>query len=364
MTGSKRLLAIMGAMGIILAQGVVAGVANEANPFIKTASAADKVEVTVTGAGASFPQPVYSSWAKAYHDSTGRKINYQSIGSSGGVKQIEAKTVDFGASDAPLTIEKLNEKGLAQFPTVVGGVVPIVNLDGVKPGALILSGPILADIYLGKITRWDDAAIKKLNPNLTLPNKPITTVFRSDGSGTTFNFTHYLSQVSPEWKDKAGFANTVKWPTSTGNAASGKGNEGVSAMVGKVKNSIGYVEYAYAKQNKMTHTRLVNQAGTVVAPSQDSFKAAANTDWDPKQGFHLILTNQGGKDAWPIASATFILVHKNPDDPQKVKNALEFFDWAYKNGDGMASQLDYVPLPQETKDLVRKSWKDIKGSGY
>ncbi|VEH68622.1 phosphate-binding protein PstS [Rodentibacter pneumotropicus] len=260
---------------------------------------------TVTGAGASFPQPIYVQWAMNYKAETGNQINYQSIGSSGGVKQILSGTVDFGASDSPMKENDLEKNNLVQFPTVIGGVVPVINVEGIKAGELKLTGELLADIYLGKITHWNDEKIKQLNPSLNLPDKMITTVFRADGSGTSFIFTHYLSQVSSDWKDKVGAANTVKWPTSASGAA-GKGNEGVSIYVGRVKNSIGYVEYAYAKQNKMTYVQLKNAAGNFVLPSQESFAAAANVDWNKAKGFSLVLTNQPSAQAWPLAAATFI----------------------------------------------------------
>lgn len=314
---------------------------------------------TVTGAGASFPQPVYAQWAQAYQKATGNQINYQSIGSSGGVKQITAKTVDFGATDAPLTKAEQDKQGLVQFPTVIGGVVPVVNIDGVAPGQMKLTGAVLADIYLGKITQWNDAAIAKLNPGMKLPATKITTVFRADGSGTTFNFTHYLNQVSAEWQSKVGSANSVKWPTASTGVA-GKGNEGVSSYVNRVKNSIGYVEYAYAKQNKMAHTQLQNKAGRFVQPNQASFAAAANTDWKKAPGYHLIITNQGGANAWPIAAATFILVQKNPANKEATQEALKFFDWAFKNSNAAATRLDYVPLPEATKNMVRQTWKEVK----
>ena len=317
--------------------------------------------LNITGAGASFPQPIYAQWAQKYQAATGGQVNYQSIGSSVGVKQITAKTVDFGASDAPLTKEELDKQGLIQFPTVIGGVVPVVNIEGVQPGQLKLNGEVLANIYLGKITQWNDAAIAKLNPDVKLPDAKITTVFRSDGSGTTFNFVNYLTAVSPEWKEKVGAANSVKWPTASSGAA-GKGNEGVATYVNRVKNSIGYVEYAYAKQNKMAHTALQNKAGEFVQPSQESFAAAADTDWSKAPGFYLILTNQEHAKAWPIAAATFILVHKQQADTTKAKATLSFFDWAYKNGDEAAKQLDYVPLPEATKDLIRDNWKQVVGA--
>ncbi|OOF67988.1 phosphate ABC transporter substrate-binding protein PstS [Rodentibacter caecimuris] len=313
---------------------------------------------TVTGAGASFPQPIYVQWAMNYKAETGNQINYQSIGSSGGVKQILSGTVDFGASDSPMKESDLEKNNLVQFPTVIGGVVPVINVEGIKPGELKLTGELLADIYLGKITHWNDEKIKQLNPSLNLPDKMITTVFRADGSGTSFIFTHYLSQVSSDWKDKVGAANTVKWPTSA-NGAAGKGNEGVSIYVGRVKNSIGYVEYAYAKQNKMTYVQLKNAAGNFVLPSQESFAAAANVDWNKAKGFSLVLTNQPSAEAWPLAAATFILVPKNVADKQRAETALNFFDWAYKKGNEQAQKLDYVPLPDNVKQLVRDEWKKV-----
>ena len=322
------------------------------------AAASDKVALDITGAGASFPQPIYVQWAQAYQAASGGRINYQSIGSSGGVKQIAAKTVDFGASDSPLKAEDLEKEGLVQFPTVIGGVVPVVNVEGIKPGELKLTGEVLADIYLGTISKWNDPKIAALNEGLKLPDAPITTVFRSDGSGTSFIFTTYLSQVSPKWQESVGAANTVKWPTSSSGAA-GKGNEGVSTYVNRVKNSIGYVEYAYAKQNNMSHVQLQNKAGQFVQPSQESFAAAADVDWKSVPGFSLVLTNQPAEKAWPLAAATFILVHKKADDAAKAKAALSFFDWAYQNGDDAAAKLDYVPLPASVKDLVRAEWKQI-----
>ena len=322
------------------------------------AAASDKVALDITGAGASFPQPIYVQWAQAYQAASGGRINYQSIGSSGGVKQITAKTVDFGASDSPLKAEELEKEGLVQFPTVIGGVVPVVNVEGIKPGELKLTGEVLADIYLGSISKWNDPKIAALNEGLKLPDAPITTVFRSDGSGTSFIFTTYLSQVSPKWQESVGAANTVKWPTSSSGAA-GKGNEGVSTYVNRVKNSIGYVEYAYAKQNNMSHVQLQNKAGHFVQPSQESFAAAADVDWKSVPGFSLVLTNQPAEKAWPLAAATFILVHKKADDAAKAKAALSFFDWAYQNGDDAAAKLDYVPLPASVKDLVRAEWKQI-----
>ena len=308
-----------------------------------------------TGAGASFPAPLYSKWASDYNKATGVKINYQSVGSGAGLKQIEAKTVDFGASDAPLKDEELKAKGLVQFPTVIGGIVPVINVAGIKPGELKLSGQVLGDIYLGKITKWNDAAIVALNPGVALPDAAIAPVRRADGSGTTFGFTNYLSKVNPEWKSKVGEGTAVNWPTGAG----GKGNEGVAAFVGRLPNSIGYVEYAYVKQNKMNYAKLQNAAGNFVSPDDDNFKAAAaGAEWE--KSFYQILTNQPGKDAWPITSATFILMNKTQDKPAQATTALKFFDWAYKNGDKTACDLDYVPMPDKVKQIIYKSWDDIK----
>lgn len=307
----------------------------------------------VTGAGASFPAPVYAKWADAYNKATGARINYQSVGSGAGIKQINAKTVDFGASDAPLKDDELAKSGLIQFPTVIGGVVPVVNIKGIAPGQLKLTGQVLGDIYLGKITKWNDAALTALNPGVALPDAAIAPVRRADGSGTSFNFTNYLSKVNPEWKSKVGEGTAVNWPTGAG----GKGNEGVSAFVQRLPNSIGYVEYAYAKQNKMAHTLLKNEAGTFVAPDDLTFKAAAaNADWS--KTFYQVLTNQPGKDSWPITAATFIMMHKVQDKPANATNTLKFFDWAYASGDKMADELDYVPMPDAVKALVRKLWAD------
>lgn len=319
--------------------------------------------LNATGAGASFPQPIYVQWARGYQTATSGQINYQSIGSSGGVKQITAKTVDFGATDSPLSAEDLAKHGLVQFPTVIGGVVPVVNIEGVAAGQLKLTGDILAEIYLGNITKWNDAKIQALNPDVNLPDANITTVFRSDGSGTSFIFTHYLSQVSPNWKNQVGAANTVKWPTSSTGTA-GKGNEGVATYVNRVKNAIGYVEYAYAKQNNMAHVQMQNSAGQFVQPSQETFAAAADVNWQSVKGFSLVLTNQPAPNAWPLAAATFILVPQKTDNPAQTRASLQFFDWAYKNGDDNAKQLDYVPLPESVKALVREEWKTITdGSG-
>lgn len=306
----------------------------------------------VTGAGASFPAPVYSKWAEGYQKATGNKVNYQSIGSSGGLRQINAKTVDFGASDAPLKDEELSKSGLVQFPTVIGGVVPVVNIPGIKPGELTMTGPVLADIFLGKIKKWNDPAIQSLNPKAKLPAQDILVVRRADGSGTTFIFTNYLSKVSDEWKSKVGEGNSVNWPTGTG----GKGNEGVSAFVQRLGGAIGYVEYAYAKQNKMAHMTMKNADGAVVSPSEESFKAAAaGADW--KKTYYQVLTNQPGKAAWPITNATFILMHQKQDKPEQAAEALKFFEWAYSNGSTMASDLDYVPLPTSVINQIRATWK-------
>ena len=312
----------------------------------------------ISGAGATFPAPVYTKWAETYKAQTGMALNYQAIGSGGGIKQITAKTVDFGASDKPLKPEELDKDGLYQFPTVMGGVTPIINAPGVAPGQVKLTGPLLADIYLGKVTRWNDPAIAALNAGVTLPNLPITVVHRSDGSGTTFLFTSYLSTVSPDWQSKVGASDSVQWPTGLG----GKGNDGVSAVVKQTSGSIGYVEYAYAKQNNMAYADLKNHDGQFVAPTAENFAAAAaGADWTKAPGNYLLLLNQPGANSWPITGATFILVHKAQTDAAKAKAVLSFFDWAYKNGDDAANQLDYVPLPQTVKDMVRGQWVQIKG---
>jgi phosphate transport system substrate-binding protein len=325
--------------------------------FAFTAHAADEV----TGAGASFPAPIYSKWAEAYNKATGNKINYQSVGSGAGIKQINAKTVDFGASDMPLKDEDLATAGLMQFPTVIGGVVPVINVTGVKPGQLKLTGAVLADIFLGKVTKWNDVAITALNPGVTLPDTTISTVHRADGSGTSFIFTNYLSKVNPEWKTKVGEGTAVNWPS---NGVGGKGNEGVSQYVQRLPNSIGYVEYAYAKQNKMDYVQLKNQAGSFVEPVEGAFKAAAaGADWS--KSFYQVLTDEPGKDSWPITGATFILMHKAQDKPVQGTAVLKFFDWSYANGDKAAAELDYVPLPDAVKTLIHKAWdssiKDTAG---
>lgn len=315
-----------------------------------SAMAADKV----IGAGASFPAPLYIRWAADYNKATGNKINYQSVGSSAGLKQIEAKTVDFGASDAPLTDTALQEKGLIQFPTVVGGIVPIVNIPGVAPGQLKLNGQILGDIYLGKITLWNDPVIVSLNPGLNLPDTPIAVVRRADGSGTSSGFTNYLSKANAEWKEKVGEGTVVSWPIGLG----GKGNEGVAAFVARLKGAIGYVEYAYAKRNRLAHTQLQNRSGKFVQPSAASFKAAASTaEWE--KSFHQILTDQSGNESWPITSATFILMHKKQDKPMQAAAAFDFFEWAFKNGSAQAASLDYIPMPPAVNDIIVRSWQSV-----
>ena len=312
----------------------------------------------VTGAGATFPAPVYAKWADAYNKATGARINYQSVGSGAGIRQIKAKTVDFGASDMPLTDEDLAKDGLLQFPTVIGGVVPVVNIKGIAPGQIKLTGAVLGDIYLGKVTKWNDAALTALNPGVPLPDADISVVRRADGSGTSFIFTNYLSKVNPEWKAKVGEGTAVNWPVGAG----GKGNEGVAAFVQRLPNSIGYVEYAYVKQNKMTFTLMRNKDGQFVAPDDTAFKAAAaGADWN--KTFYQITTDQPGKTAWPLTNPTYILMYKVQDKPVNATNALKFFDWAFANGDKAADDLDYVPLPDVVKALVRKQWAErIKDS--
>ena len=308
----------------------------------------------VTGAGATFPAPLYSKWASDYNRVTNIKINYQSVGSGAGIKQIEAKTVTFGASDMPLTDEKLAASGLFQFPTAIGGVVPVINVKGIEPGQLKLSGTLIADIFLGKITRWDDSAIRALNPSLSLPDQAITVVRRADGSGTTFIWTNYLSKVSKEFKDTIGEGTAVNWKVGAG----GKGNEGVAAMVRQLPGTLGYVEFAYVKQTKMNWVNVQNAAGTWVAPTEESFKAAAaNADWN--RTYFQILTNQAGREAWPISGATFILVYLKPEDAAKSKTAIAFFDWAFASGDKAADDLDYVALPLAVKNKIRADWKRL-----
>ena len=311
---------------------------------------------TITGAGATFPYPIYAKWAEAYKAQSGVKMNYQSIGSGGGLKQITAKTVNFGASDMPLTPEKLEKDGLIQFPTVIGGVVPVVNVAGIAANKLKLDGATLANIYLGKITRWNDPAIAALNADVALPDDNITVVHRSDGSGTTFIFTNYLSKVSADWKSNVGEGTAVSWKAGTG----GKGNEGVASYVQRMKGSIGYVEYAYALQNKMASVQMKNRDGQFVEPGEASFKAAAaNAQWEKAPGFYEILTDEPGKESWPISGATFILVHKMQENAEMAREVLKFFDWAYTHGGKLAAELDYIPLPENVQNLIRKSWKQL-----
>ena len=315
---------------------------------------------TITGAGATFPYPVYSKWSEAYKEKANIELNYQSIGSSGGIKQIKAATVDFGATDAPMKGEELTASGLVQFPTVLGGVVPIINVEGIKPGELQLTGEVLADIYLGTITQWNDAKIAALNPKVKLPAENITVVHRADGSGTTFIFTDYLNEVSRPWAEKMGKGAAVKWPAAS--SVGGKGNEGVAANVGRVKNSIGYVEYAYAKKNKMTYVKLQNRDGNLVGPDDLTFAAAAaGADWFSTPGMGISLVNQKGAQSWPITGATFILMYREPKNAKNSQETIKFFDWAFVNGGKMAADLDYVPLPKSVTDRIRSDvWTQIK----
>lgn len=312
---------------------------------------------SITGAGATFPAPIYAKWAAEYNKATGVKVNYQSVGSGAGIKQIDSKTVDFGASDMPQTDDVLKAKGQFQFPTVIGGTVPVINIKGIAPGQMKLDGQVLGDIYLGKITKWNDAAIKALNPTLALPDADIAPVRRADGSGTTFNFTNYLSRVHAEWKTKVGEGTAVNWPVGAG----GKGNEGVAAFVNRLPNSIGYVEYSYVIQNKMTYTQLKNKDGVFVSPSEEAFKAAAaGADWN--KSFYQLITDQPGKATWPISTATFILMHVQQDKPAQATETFKFFTWAFKSGDKLASDLDYVPLPDSVIATIEKAWGQVKDS--
>jgi phosphate transport system substrate-binding protein len=307
----------------------------------------------ISGAGATFPYPIYAKWADAYKKETGTGLNYQSIGSGGGIKQIQNKTVTFGASDAPLKGADLDKFGLVQFPMVMGGIVPVLNLDGVRPGDLLLDGPTLARIFLGEIKSWDDAAIKKLNPDARLPSQAIAVVHRADGSGTTFNFAYYLAEVSSDWKSKVGVNTSLEWPVGIG----AKGNEGVANNVRQTKGAIGYVEYAYALQNKLTHARMVNKAGRTVEPTSASFQAAAaNADWKSQPGYGVILANQPGDASWPMTAATWILMYKDPQDRAASAEALKFFGWAYKNGGRTAEELNYVPMPAKVVADIEKTW--------
>jgi phosphate transport system substrate-binding protein len=328
--------------------------------FIKAIVAAGLVAAStsafaadITGAGSTFIYPVLAKWADAYKKDSGSGVNYQSIGSGAGIKQIEAKTVTFGATDMPLKVEQLEKGGFVQWPMIMGAIVPVVNVEGVKAGDMVLDGDTLAKIYLGEITKWDDAAIKKLNPKLDLPSAAIAVVHRADGSGTTFNFTDYLSKVSADWKSKVGSGTAVEWPAGVG----AKGNEGVSGNIGQTKNSIGYVEYAYAKQNKLTYTELVNKAGKTVEPTAESFKAAAaNADWAHAPGYYLILTDQPGDTSWPIVASTFILMHKESTDKAASAEAVKFFTFAFANGGKMAEELDYISIPDSVVKLIEKTW--------
>jgi phosphate transport system substrate-binding protein len=314
----------------------------------------------ISGAGATFPYPIYAKWADAYKKLTGVGLNYQSIGSGGGIKQIKAKTVTFGASDMPLKPDDLKASGLIQFPVIIGGVVPVVNVKGVSPGQMHLDGPTVAGIYMGDIKQWNDPAIKKLNPKLTLPNTAIAPVYRSDGSGTNFLFSDYLSKVSPKFQSSIGANTSVQWPAGIG----AKGNEGVANMTTQTDGAIGYVEYAFAKQNKMSYASMTNKAGNVVEPSAETFQAAAaNADWAHADSFYVILTDQAGAKSWPITGASFILVYKQPDDPAAVAEALKFFAWAFKDGASMAAELDYVPLPPSLIAEVKKTWAQITAGG-
>jgi len=330
--------------------------------FIAAAALVPANAADISGAGATFPYPVYAKWADAYKKVTGNGLNYQSIGSGGGIKQIKAKTVTFGASDAPLTGKDLDEAGLAQFPMVMGGIVPVINLDGIKPGDLVIDGSTLAKIFMGDIKTWDDPALKKLNPSASLPKQAIAVVHRSDGSGTTFNFAYYLSDVNADWKSKVGFNTSVQWPVGIG----AKGNEGVANNVAQTKGSIGYVEYAYALQNKLTYTKMINKDGKTVSPTAEGFQAAAaNADWKSKPGYGVILANQPGEKSWPMTAATWILIYKKPADPAATGEALKYFAWAYKNGGQMAEALDYVPMPANVVSDIEKYWmteiKDANG---
>jgi phosphate transport system substrate-binding protein len=330
--------------------------------FLAALSTLPVAAADLSGAGATFPYPVYAKWADAYKKETGVGLNYQSIGSGGGIKQIQARTVTFGASDMPLKQEQLEKDGLVQFPTVLGGVVPVINVEGVKSGDIVLDGNAVARIFLGEIKNWNDPAIQTLNPSAKLPAQPIVVVHRSDGSGTTFVFTDYLSKVSPAWKDKVGSNTSVEWPTGIG----AKGNEGVANNVTQTKGSIGYVEYAYAKQNKMVHAKMMNKDGKAVDPTAAAFMAAAaNANWEGTPGFGVVLTNETGPASWPIAGATFILIPKQPKDPAVAGEALKFFSWAYDKGDKMADELDYVPMPDKVVGAVKKMWnaqiKDTSG---
>ena len=335
----RRVMKLKSAIGSLLSGVLFAGVVHA---------------VDITGAGATFPYPIYAKWADAYKKATGIGMNYQSIGSGGGIKQITAKTVDFGASDMPMKPEDLEKIGLIQFPAIMGGDVMAYNIKGIASGALSLSGPMIADIYLGKIKMWNDPAIAKANPGVGLPNQAISVVHRSDGSGTTFIFVNYLSKVSEEWKTKVGEGTSVSWPAGVG----GKGNEGVASYVQRIDGAIGYVEYAYAKQNKLAVARMVNRDGMAVAPGDEAFAAAAaGADWAKAPGMYLVLTDQPGKNSWPMTGASFILMHKVQAKPESAREVLKFFEWSFKNGAKMADELDYVPMPDPVVKLVQSAWK-------
>lgn len=327
---------------------------NVAATLILASASASGMAADITGAGASFPFPLYATWAERYLQESGNRVNYQSIGSGGGVAQISKPTVDFGATDAPLTAAELEARDLLQFPAVMGGIVPVVNLPGIEPGQLRLSGPELAQIYLGEITRWNDPVLQARNPDLKLPDTEILIVYRSDGSGTTYAWTHYLAQVYPQWKEKVGEGKAVKWPAGQG----GKGNEGVANYVKQLRHTIGYVEYGYARENRLSHVALVNQAGSVVQPNTATFSAAADSaDWEADPGMGIMLTNQPGADAWPLSTATFILVPRETRRPESTRTVLEFFDWAFREGGATAENMYYIPLPPSVTDIVRKRWE-------
>jgi phosphate transport system substrate-binding protein len=314
----------------------------------------------ITGAGATFPYPIYAKWAEAYHKATGNTLNYQSIGSSGGIRQINNKTVAFGASDAPVKGEDLEKLGQIQFPAIIGGTVPVINLDGFKPGELRITGPVLAEVFMGNITKWNDAKLQALNPGKKLPDMNITVVHRADGSGTTFNWTDYLTVVSPEWEKRVGRGAAVKWPATS--SVGGKGNEGVAANVNRVKGAIGYVEYAYVKKNNMTFMQLQNRSGNFVSPDDATFAAAAaGADWFSVPGMGLSIVNQGGKDTWPVTTASFIIMYKDPVDKKASQEVIKFFDWAFKNGAKLSEELDYVHLPDKLQNEIRQRvWSQIK----
>ena len=332
----------------------IAAIVGAASSIVVAAQAAD-----ISGAGATFPYPIYAKWADAYKKKSGNGLNYQSIGSGGGIKQIEARTVTFGATDKPLGGDDLKKNKLVQFPTVMGGIVPVMNVEGIKPGELVLDGDTLAQIFMGKITKWNDPVIQKLNADAKLPDAAIAVVHRSDGSGTTFNFTYYLADVSADWKSNIGVNTSVEWPVGIG----AKGNEGVAANVGQTANSIGYVEYAYALQNKMTYADMMNKDGNKVAPEAAAFAAAAEgADWSSQPGFGVILANQKGAKSWPMTAATFILIHSDPKSPEDAAEALKFFDWAYAEGDDMAAKLDYIPMPDAVVKDIKAEWAQVMGS--